>query len=329
MSDLRAVVNDHWAALQAASRGSGWLTSALPVQVGDESVLCAVGPDDRRHLLVPVPAGEDVRADTRSAAVHLLQLTLQAGDEARTYANLVLLRDDLADVFTALCADLIAVLAVNDRTAQVAVSQVLDAWRELFRGGPQLSTEELAGLFGELVFLNELLDLDASLLTAWRGPLRAAQDFIANDHAAEIKATASSEGRSIRIHGIDQLVAPSGGLLIRWMRLSTADTGGRSVPELVDMTAGRIDRPRELWQLLARAGYLTADRDRYAGLRFSAVETAHYEVTDGFPRIVPGSFADGVPGGLSQVRYTVDLDQAPPPMQQDEVRVFMSAMAKR
>jgi hypothetical protein len=207
---------------------------------------------------------------------------------------------------------------------------VLDGWRELFRSGSQLGIQQLAGLFGELLFLNALLDLDPTLLHAWQGPLRAAHDFAVGNRAVEVKASAAIEGRAVRIHGLDQLtVPPNGELMVRWMRLDTSDAGGVSLPELVESTSMRVGRPYELWQLLARAGYFLADREKYGGLRFTAIEEAGYRVTEDFPRVVPESFIGGVPAGISGLRYTLDLDLAPPPMQQDEVADFMKAMAGR
>jgi hypothetical protein len=214
--------------------------------------------------------------------------------------------------------------------AVVLVGQVLDGWHELFRSGRQLGIEQLAGLFGELLFLNTLLDLDDDSLTAWKGPLRAPQDFVANGWAVEVKATASAEGRRVRIHGIDQLVEPpDGGLMLRWMRLDSTDGAGRSLPDLVATTANRMRSPREFWHLLARAGYMIADQEKYDGVRFSVLEEASFRVTDGFPRIVPSSFPGAVPDGISEVRYTLDLDYGPPPMQRNEVVEFVAAMVRR
>lgn len=330
MTDLRTVIGDHWKVLGVAPRSATWLTSALPVEAAGAAVLCAVGPDGKRHLLVPVRSNEVVRADTRAAAVHLLPLILEADGRSRSYANLVLLRDDLSDIFTGLCSDVIAALAANLADPVIVVTRVLDGWRELFRSGGQLGIEQLAGLYGELLFLNELLDLDPELIHAWQGPLRASHDFNAGGWAVEVKATAAAEGRSVRIHGLDQLAVPPGGaLMVRWMRLDTSNGAGASLPELVDSTAGRLGRPRELWQLLARAGYLIADRKKYEGIRFTLVEAANYRITDDFPRIIPDSFAGGLPAGIATVRYTLDLECAPPPMQQNEIDDFMEAMARR
>lgn len=330
MTDLRAVIADHWAALLSAPQSTKWLTSALPVEVAGAEVLCAIGPQGKRHLLVPVPARESVRADARAAAVHLVPLVLESEAGPREYANLVLLREDLVDIFTGLCAELIATLAANLAKPLVVVSQVLDGWHELFRSGSQLGIEQLAGLVGELLFLDTLLDLDPGSIRAWQGPLRAAHDFIAGDRAVEVKASAALEGRSVRIHGLDQLAPPAGGaLMVRWMRLDTSDGAGVSLPELVESITKRVDRPRELWQLLARAGYLVADREKYGGIRFTMSEEASYLVDENFPRIVPASFTEGVPAGISAVRYTLDLDLASPPMQNEEIADFMNAMARR
>jgi putative PD-(D/E)XK family protein DUF4420 len=330
MSDLRAVVADHWAALAAAPRSSAWLTSALPVKSAESRVLCAIGPDGNKHLLVPLSPDDAVVVDTRAAAVHLLPLLLQGGAGTGSYANLVLLREDLLDIFTGLCADVIGALAIGPANPLTAVEQVLGGWHELFRSGSHLGVEQLAGLFGELLFLNELLDRNLSLVSAWQGPLRAPHDFVSGDWATEVKATASSEGRAVRIHGLDQLtVPPDGGLMLRWTRLDTSDATGTSVPDLVESTTARIGRPRELWQLLARCGYFVADRERYGGIRFTVVEEASYRVTEEFPRIVPSSFANRVPAGVSDLRYTLDLDLAPAPMQKGEIADFMNAMARK
>lgn len=330
MSDLRTVVRDHWIALDIAPRSTAWTTSALPVEAAGSPVLCALGPDGKRHLLVPVPPHAAVQADIRAAAVHLLPLSLQEDAFSRPYANLVLLRDDLVDIFTGLCADIVAVLAVGTAEPIVVVEQVLDGWHELFRSGSQLGIEQLAGLFGELLFLNALLDRDPRLVTAWQGPLRSPHDFVANGWAAEVKATTSTDGRMVRIHGLDQLVDPPGGsLMLRWMRLETSVAAGRSLPEIVESTTKRIGRPREFWQLLARAGYLIADGERYGGIRFALVEEAGYRVTADFPRVVPSSFVDGAPAGISHLSYTLDLDLGPAPMQADEITDFLNAMARK
>jgi putative PD-(D/E)XK family protein DUF4420 len=329
MSDLRSVVADHWAALDGTSKGSSWLTAALPVEAAEASVLCAVGPDNKRHLLVPVPPGAVVQADLRAGAVHLLPLRLQADTVTRNYVDLVLLRSDLADIFTGLCADMIAALAADAKDPLAIVTHVLDGWHDLFRSGRMLGIEQLAGLFGELTFLNLLLDLNVDLLGVWQGPMRSPHDFVANGRAVEVKATAATEGRSVRIHGLNQLLPPEGGLMLRWMRLDTSNVGGTSLPRLVDLISQRVGRPRELWQLLARSGYLLADREHYGGILFTVVEEAAYLVTTEFPRIVPSSFENGAPAGVSNVAYTVDLDLVPAPMQKSEIEEFMNAMAAR
>ncbi|MEU8230046.1 PD-(D/E)XK motif protein [Actinoplanes sp. NPDC048967] len=329
MSDLRAVINDHWRALGAVQRGTAWLTSALPVESAGLPMLCAIGPDGNRHLLVPLPPGDRPRPDLRSAAVHLLPLTLEPEARPVHYADLVLLRADLAEIFTGLCADVLAALAAEPDDVLVAIGQVLGGWRELLRSGSKLGIEQLAGLFGELTVLNRLLDLRPDLLKSWQGPLRAPQDFVLNASAIEVKATASSEGRIVRIHGIDQLAAPAGGLMLWWLRLDTGDTGGIAVPELIRSTARRLDRPQDLWQLLARSGYFMADADRYKGLHFTVVEEAHYRVAEDFPRIVAASLASDLPPGVSDVRYAVDLNFAPAPMQEDEVADFLDSMVGR
>ncbi len=329
MSDLRTVIQDHWRALDERGRSIDWLTSALPVEL-ESPLLCALGPDGNRHLLVPLQPSDKLEPDVRAAAVHLVRTPLQSGSQRIEYADLVLLRPDLIEIFNGLCADVMGSLAASPSDAPATVSGILDGWHELLRSGSQLSVEQLAGLFGELTVLNTLLDLRPDCLFSWKGPRREPQDFIIGTRAVEVKATSAPDGQAVRIHGIDQLVTPvGGGLMLWWMRLDTSSMSGVSVPDRVETTAQRLPRPHELWQLLARAGYYLADRERYDNIRFSIAEQQRYLVDDDFPRIVPSSFAGGFPMGVSDVRYTVDLQSGPVAMHQDDVAQFLTEMVQQ
>lgn len=328
MNDLRSVIQDHWDALDAAPASSGWLTSALPVEVNGRSMLCARGPEGKRHLLTPVANSDRVEVDTKAAAVHFVPVALEKGRGSVHFADLRLIRSDLEDVFTGLCAEVVAAVAASPGTSLLAVSQVLDTWRELFRSGSRLSLEAMAGLFAELCVLEQLLARDGNMLASWKGPFRAPQDFKSGPWAIEVKATASTEGSSVHIHGMDQLtVTPGGGLMLWWMRLDTSSNDGRSIPEQIDVLRRRSARPQDLLRLLARVGYYAADADAYRGLRFAISAQSRLFVSDGFPRIVPDSFPEPL-RGISDVRYVLDLAECPPPMDQQEVEVFLDRMVQ-
>ncbi|MEV0135413.1 PD-(D/E)XK motif protein [Dactylosporangium sp. NPDC050688] len=327
--DLRRIVADHWDALQAGS-GTGWLTSDLPVRAADTPLRCAIDPEGARHLLVPLSASDEIRPDTRAAAVHLLTRTLQGRSAPARYADLVLLRPDLQEVFTGLCADVLAAVALEPADPPGAVQRVLNGWHELLRSGSPLGLDQLTGLFGELTVLNAVLDRNIEALGAWTGPTSSSHDFLRNARAIEVKSTTSGTGRAIRIHGVDQLDPPPGGeLIVWWMRFDVSAGAGVSVPEIVEATALRLGEPSAYYRLLARAGYYLADAERYGGIRFTLMEQACYRVVGDFPRIVPDSFVGGLPNGVRDLRYTVDLDAAPSPMPvpTGDVSAFLTAMA--
>jgi hypothetical protein len=322
------VIQDHWDALDAAPASSEWLTSALPVEVDGRSMLCARGPEGKRHLLTPMASADRVEVDLDAAAVHLVPVVLERGHKRVHFADLRLVRSDLEDVFTGLCAEVVAAVAASPEAAFLAVSQVLDTWRELFRSGSRLSLEAMAGLFAELSVLEQLLIRDGNSLGSWKGPFRAPQDFTSGSWAIEVKATTSAEGSSVRIHGMDQLVVkPDGGLMLWWMRLDVVNPDGRTIPEQVEVLKKYAARPQELLRLLARAGYYSADAETYGGVRFTISEQQHHRVLDDFPRIVPESFPEPL-HGISDVRYTLDLSECPALLDRGEVKSFLDRMVQ-
>jgi Putative PD-(D/E)XK family member, (DUF4420) len=328
--DLRKIVAEHWDALTAAA-GPEWLTSDLPVEVAGLPVKCAVDAEGSWHLLVPVTDRDDVQPDTRAAAVHLVPRTLQDRAEPIRYADLALLRPDLREIFTGLCTDVVGALALGPADALSAVREVLNGWHELLRSGPALGPEQLAGLFGELTILNLLLDRSPDAVTMWTGPLLT-HDFSRGGLAVEVKSTISRDGRVVRINGIDQLSPPPGGeLVLWWLRFDTSSSSGTSVPEIVASTAVRVGDAATLFRLLARVGYHLADAGRYGGVRFTQVEQAAYSVTGDFPRIVPASIPGGIPPGIRDLVYTVDLEAtpAPVPLSTVESSEFLQMMAER
>jgi len=101
-------------------------------------------------------------------------------------------------------------------------------------GTSALGPSRLAGLFGELVVLERLLERRGDAANLWTGPSGHRHDFTGVTRSVEVKTSTATEGRRVRIHGLDQLEAPSGaGLDLVWVRVEQ-NASGRSVPALVE-----------------------------------------------------------------------------------------------
>lgn len=311
VADLRTVLDDHWARLDedAVTSPDRIRTSELPVSASMGPLLAAVDPEGHRHILVPLRAGQHVRRGRSGSTLVLRERPLMSDDIYERYADLSCMRRDLDDIFTGLCADVLTTVAEQPDRPIRAVHTVLERWHSLFEHAPVLGPEQLEGLFGELLILNKLLDLDAAATEFWTGPAGHRHDFAIGLHAIEVKTTTLTEGRRIRVHGVDQLQTPFDGTLdLVWLRLERVGSVGLSVVDLVETARQATDDQTELARRLAQAGYRSADADTYQDTRFSTSEEIWFEVNDLFPRLDP----DHVPAEIRDVHYTVELATARP-----------------
>jgi hypothetical protein len=284
-------------------------TAALDVHTTRGPVLVAVDKKGGRALLVPIATKHTLRQDIDGHAVVLRRRMLEDDCSYSSFASLELVDPRLGEIFTALCVEIAERITTAPDRPVAALRKVLDDWRSLLATKREVLTPSaLAGLFGELYLLREMVGRDPGAVAFWTGPTGTAQDFHRDIHAMEVKTTASPEGRTAQIHGVDQLdVAPPGRLILHWSRLRT--DRGVSVPDLVDDIRGIADDVSRLEQLLRDIGYLEPDREIYDRRRFEMTESRTYLVGPGFPRITAAALVgDAVVGGVGPVDYVVDLD---------------------
>ncbi|WP_216588624.1 PD-(D/E)XK motif protein [Streptomyces brasiliscabiei] len=327
---LRRLVEERWTALEAEqTTGERRLrVSHLPVH-GDHNLL-AIGVDHEghRHVLVPVHANRKIRPGLDGPVLQLRKRALEDEDTYQTYADLACLRDDLSDLFTELCVDVLEAANELPENPLKALYRVLDRWKSLFRTQQApLGPEQLAGLFGELILLNRLLEKDPSAYRIWRGPEGHHHDFSASATAVEVKASTATEGRRPQIHGLDQLEAPDDGeLCLVWFRLHRTTVNGSGIVELVDRSLRLCDDEVAVLDLLTQVGYRSADADRYHDVRFSISEEQWYAVSAGFPGLTGRALiAAGVPISIVDVAYTIDLS-GETPMEPEHVSQVMDEL---
>jgi hypothetical protein len=309
---LRKVVDDHWALLEE-KRTSGpqhVRTSELPVTTPLGPVLAAIDHPGLRHILVPLNADQRIRRDRGSTALTLRERPLENGEVYERYADLGCVRRDLDEVFTGLVADVLAAVEEAPERPLKALYTVLNRWRALFQSSPApLSADGLAGLFGELVVLNQLLAGESTAVDFWTGPTGHRHDFTVGTQGIEVKASTAPKDRKVRIHGVYQLQPPPhGNLDLVWIRLERVAEHGTTIGDLVDRARHAGEDDTGLLFKLAEAGYRPADADLYRDVRFAVQEERWYEVDDDFPRVEPSS----APPGVTDLDYTLDLDRQRP-----------------
>jgi len=221
------------------------------------------------------------------------------------------------DIFYRLCLDIVSStkMCVTEMEAvQVAVQRAW-RWHYLLSGGRdgKLGIEEQKGLIGELLVLERILFPVLSImdsLNSWTGPLDAPKDFEVGAIAIESKARRGAATPFISINSEFQL--DETGLDALYLHVAELNR----TPENTESSFCLTDVARRILDFISNGE--PAAISVYEGLLLSSgfdwnhdysdvmfVEGDHhsYLVNEGFPRITPLNFSEGI----SRVRYMLSL----------------------
>lgn len=215
-------------------------------------------------------------------------------------------------IFTSLATSICGKCVDMKSTKRGTVSGALDEWRDLFLSNTDgLNLNELAGLLGELITLEEIARKHgANALEFWHGFEGDRHDFSGHEIAIETK-TKTTPGEDITINGIRQLESPvDGQLALRLFRVEVVSNEELSLPGMVQrLRALGVNQGKlEEGMLKAKASpQQVTTATRY----FRLVEKSVFFVRDGFPRIVPSLFeGKQIPQGVSSVKYQINIGHA-------------------
>lgn len=263
-----------------------------------------------RHLPASAPGGRLPRLKGMDVR--------ESGTETDPEGALVWRLDDGAhrDIFYRLCVDIMESAEELDEEKEAIDVALARTWRwhHLLRGGRdgRLSPEEQKGLLGELFVLERHL-LPAlppqDAVTAWQGPLGAPKDFEIGRISIEAKARRGAAKPFVTINSEHQLdTSGSDAVFLHVVELAQAPEGTRASFTLTDVVA-RLTR-----RLDPEGEALTAFEDRLHAAGFSRADdysefiwvegvSRFYRVSEDFPRVT----ADGLPPGISDLRYALSL----------------------
>lgn len=230
-------------------------------------------------------------------------------------ALVFLLKDsDQRELFANLCQDIVAAgesASANQEALQRSIRRTI-RWHHLLRGGKTgaLSIEEQRGLLGELHFLRRLIDLlgARAAIEAWKGPMGSSKDFELDGCLVEVKARRGAARPYVQISSEDQLSDVDGARL--FLVVSAIDAAvkpdGLTLTDhvtAVDKIFAQADLEAcAIWEeSLGATGF--DFEDDYSDRRWTIGRSWEFEVTSGFPRIVPPLI-----NGVSAVRYSIGLD---------------------
>lgn len=220
-------------------------------------------------------------------------------------------QNELANIFGLLCEDLVnATRSIPRNVAAMRfVSNRLRNWRRLLEVGQHgiLSSDEVRGLFGELLVLGEYISsgIDANVaVRAWSGPFGADQDFQFSDIVCEVK-TIHPTASSVIISSERQLYSEVPKFVLHVVALEEDEENGQSLNSLVGATRSAlftdIDALAAFDERINEMGYLM--RDEYNQPILNTAYEARYNVSADFPRFAPTD----MPIGVSKLRYHISL----------------------
>ena len=267
------------------------------------------------HLLILVPDESEISAHTtKGLSVDVRRHRIPnwgTGD----CIDLLCTEESTLGLFATVVCEVVKELegiTPEDRTA--VVSQTLAKWRWFWDVDMTGLTESDAlGLFGELWFLDQWVGVTRENVLAWGGDDQTRHDFQWAERSVEVKTT-GRRGDGATIHSVqhlDQLSAPeSGNLYLYSLRVARDRLATNTLALLASRCSDQLqdasDARDEFLRKLSRRGYSPADNS-VRETRYRIRDEQIYEVSDEFPRLEPASFVGGLPAGVVDVTYKIDL----------------------
>lgn len=192
-------------------------------------------------------------------------------------------------------------------------TEILKKWKEFFTAGklPILSGAAAQGLYGELLFLSELINnMGTMAVNYWSGINNETHDFYIGQNAVEIKTTSTQAPYMAHINSEYQLDDHdvNGRLYLRMYAFRKDTNGGQRLPEIIGVIREMLKSDyssRNIFEgKLAKAGYLDVAEDYYQE-GYTIRDTYSFEIKDNFPRIVKKN----VPNGIYELEYSISIAQ--------------------
>jgi hypothetical protein len=298
---------------QSTSHIYGVRVAETGVSTTSGKVLYGIGESNEPRLLMPLDAKDQVPPINASEALKISVSVLEgAGKTPTKFLVLSCVVPDLESVFSNVVSHILHKIIGGMGSIESAKTSA-EEFRSLFFAHSEKSVDvgKVAGLIGELLVLDMLLDKNPCAYEAWLGPRGERHDFRRANLSLEVK-TKTRKSTKIRIHSIDQLEAPVGGMLfLLIVNLERTSSGVITVDKVTRALKNKAKSPGYIDDLLASIGYAGEARALWDEPSFSLSSFDLYEVVDGFPRLTSHSLNSSASlNGVFDIEYSVDLSAA-------------------
>lgn len=237
-------------------------------------------------------------------------------DQANKLLTIQLTSDSNKDVFAVLCDNLIQTIdnCITEREALQLVLNRLEKWKSLLKKGAAegLAKNEQQGLYGELVYLNKLIDhcenSFLAILGFWVGIDKAMRDFQGDGWATEVKTVSTNTPYQITINGerqLDETLLKK--LYLYHLIVEVSQGNGETLNEKIEKTRRKMQDNLPAMTLfnskLMEAGYFDHHKVLYEERCYMIRNENLYQIRDNFPRIKENELRLGV----SNTEYSINI----------------------
>lgn len=284
----------------------------------DTQTVIALDASNNIHLLISPPADNDRRLpgiDLKGLKITNIEWTV-AGRPNQLYLDVSCSTGTMPTFkrpFLRFAEDVLYEMSREGVKPADAVYITCLRWRKFWspETGAEVTREWVHGLFGELVFLVDLIErFGSGVVDSWLGPLGKDQDFQkGTDLAVEVKtSTETPFSITCNIRQLDPDLFRQ--LFIVCYKLSTSETG-RTLPEVVrqieSLLGGDESQLEKFYEKLTATGYQMALESFYNGFRMNHDPAVVYHVDGNFPKITEKSFVAPPDHRITGIRYTLQL----------------------
>jgi hypothetical protein len=280
------------------------------------------------HLLIPNSDVQD--SDLKQFQNKRLKVTLRdialVGIEPGQYLCLSADPNFDLNLFGAICDEIY--LQISEPAACLPnIIAVVERWAKLLKAENEtVNKPEIIGLMGELLVLNELLEVGgSSKIKCWTGPQKSRHDFEFAKRSVEVKSSTSLTRKVCTIHGTSQLETTEGVELELCLVQLEWHPDGPNLGNIIQKTMSRLATldSETFQEKLMEMKFDETKIAQASECRLRFVSYTTFPVRDDFPRLTTKKIASITGDGDRVQRLQYQLLLSGLPEHEDSIRQIM------
>lgn len=315
---MKTDIKDIWSK-QELSSGSFTIREHFFVKESLNCFIGRIGASNAKMFQIELDKGTQIHKNYLKR-FHGVEIRVLNSKKDKKDITIILSDNDLMDVFILFLEDLIRSLKTtnDENNIPLVLNEKVEYWGKLFAKikGELLSKERQRGLYGELTFLNTLLNRSndfVKTISSWTGPEGSNQDFSNGLSAVEVKSSKATKP-TVNIASelqLDWTILDN--LYLHVIHLDELSNGPDTLKKLIESIKQKVVEHPNLLRLfeekLELAGLPFGEEMHYNEIGFVIRSQRAYRVQNGFPVLINDTINNDA---IHNVKYQIDLTALEP-----------------